>query len=156
MKTHYIYSYCILYFTKFYFIVGQMSSSSSSQLDDRSSWLDSSKSRSSDAPISSKSVISYVTKKSTYSSPAAADGNYPRYEARTASIHKRRQFPEYAVSELIRMDPIHLFFIGFIPPFFGAVGSIITVITYLKIVLFLQRLFLFLFRLCCCTTMKSG
>lgn len=52
---------------------------------------------------------------------------YPRWTGRTPAVHKRRQAPEYEVTELIRMDPLHLFFLGFVPPFFGAVGSIVTV-----------------------------
>uniref|UniRef100_A0A915DMF5 CWH43-like N-terminal domain-containing protein n=1 Tax=Ditylenchus dipsaci TaxID=166011 RepID=A0A915DMF5_9BILA len=54
----------------------------------------------------------------------SGDEPKPSVFERFAPIHPRRQWPEYEVKELMRINPLHLFFIGFLPPFFGAVASI--------------------------------
>ncbi|KAL3114641.1 hypothetical protein niasHT_016272 [Heterodera trifolii] len=58
--------------------------------------------------------------------PSAVSGHYPGWRGRFPSSHKRRSEPECSVKELIRMNPLHLFFLGFVPPFLGAIGSIVT------------------------------
>jgi hypothetical protein len=46
---------------------------------------------------------------------------------RTISCHPRRTdgVGGLEVKELMRVNPLHLFFTGFLPPFFGAVASIV-------------------------------
>nr|CAD2200943.1 unnamed protein product [Meloidogyne enterolobii] len=39
---------------------------------------------------------------------------------------KKSEQPEWEVKELLKLNPLNLFFLGCIPPFFGAFGSIIT------------------------------
>nr|CAD2198485.1 unnamed protein product [Meloidogyne enterolobii] len=39
---------------------------------------------------------------------------------------KKSEQPEWEIKELFKLNPLNLFFLGCIPPFFGAFGSIIT------------------------------
>lgn len=77
-----------------------------------------------DASSHTAETALYDDNKSTESSTVGS--NCSRQNCRTEPIHKRRCLPDYSVSELIRMDPLHLFFLGFVPPFCGAIGSIFT------------------------------
>ncbi|KAH7714269.1 Protein Y11D7A.9 [Aphelenchoides avenae] len=70
---------------------------------------------------------------STHKSPAYRDldgPEYPAWRGRTPSCHPRRQSPDFEVVELMRLNPLHLFFTGFLPPFFGAVASIVVALIF--------------------------
>ncbi|KAE9552350.1 hypothetical protein FO519_004433 [Halicephalobus sp. NKZ332] len=44
--------------------------------------------------------------------------------SRFPPVHPSRKYPEYRVRELMRINPLTVFFVGFVPPFIGAIASI--------------------------------
>lgn len=44
--------------------------------------------------------------------------------------HPRRRAPEYETREMLRLNPLYLFYTGLLPPFIGAVASIATALYF--------------------------
>lgn len=76
-----------------------------------------------------KSLGSSVTRNVVYPVKLDVDQKSP-VPSRFPSDHPIRKYPEYRVRELMRMNPLVLFFAGFIPPFIGAISSIIVALVF--------------------------
>uniref|UniRef100_A0A914C3L0 CWH43-like N-terminal domain-containing protein n=1 Tax=Acrobeloides nanus TaxID=290746 RepID=A0A914C3L0_9BILA len=68
--------------------------------------------------------------KSELAAPTEKSLDYPSWPTRTPSIHPKRQAPEYQVKEIMRLNPLEFFFAGFIPPFIGAIASIVVALLF--------------------------
>ena len=62
--------------------------------------------------------------------PVKTDITHDASSSRFSPVHPIRRYPEYRVRELMRLNPLVLFFIGFIPPFVGAVSSIVVALLF--------------------------